>query len=312
MARARPFRFGVTAHTASSGAEWRKAARRFENLGFSSLVVPDHFGDQLAPMVALAAAAAATTELRVAPLVLCNDFRHPVVHAKEIATLDVLSDGRAEWGMGAGWLPSDYQVAGIHFDPPERRVRRLREAVSVMKPLFADGSTNHAGEHYVIDNLDGRPKPVQTPHPPLLIGASREKMLSFAGREADIVGIGPSITAMRIGDAPPAESVCEATDRQLGWVREAAGHRFPDLELNMVAFPVNVTDDREARAQKLSKLLRLDPLEVVASPHVWIGTVEEICEALEARRDRWGISYWVVPATAVAAVAPIVDRLTGT
>jgi probable F420-dependent oxidoreductase len=262
-------------------------------------------------MVALAAAAFATTDLRVAPLVLCNDFKHPAVHAKEIATLDVLSGGRAEWGMGAGWLPTDYQASGITFDAAGQRVRRLQEAVSVMTSLFADGPTNHEGEHYVITNLDGLPKPVQTPHPPLLIGASRKKLLSFAAREADIVGIGPSFTAMRVGNRPPIESVRDATDRQLGWIRDAAGGRYSDLELNMVAFPVIVTDEREVRAERAAARLGLDPKEVLASPHAWIGTVEEICDELEARRDRWDISYWVVPAATAGAVAPIVERLAG-
>ena len=182
MAHARRFRFGVTAHQAGSGAEWKALSRKVEDLGFSTLFVCDHLGDQLAPVPALAAAAEATTDLRVGVLVACNDFRHPVIQAKEVATLDVLSGGRAEWGVGAGWLAPEYEAAGLAFDPGPVRVDRMQEAVAVMKALLGDGVVTHEGRHYRVTNLDGRPKPVQRPHPPLLIGGARKRVLRFAGQ----------------------------------------------------------------------------------------------------------------------------------
>jgi probable F420-dependent oxidoreductase len=308
MAHARRFRFGVTAHQAASGAEWKAFSRKVEDLGFTTLLVCDHLGDQLAPVPALTAAADATTDLRVGVLVACNDFRHPVMQAKELATLDVLSGGRAEWGVGAGWLAAEYEAAGLPFDPGPVRVDRMQEAVAVMKALLRDGVVTHEGRHYRVTNLEGRPKPVQRPHPPLLIGGARKRMLRLAAREADIVGVAPTPSTDRSGTSrgePPASAV----DRQLGWLRHAAGSRFDDLELNMVAFPVSVTNDRQQRAAKLAERMNLAPSAVLMAPHIWIGTVAQICDSLEERRQRWGVSYWVVPASAVDAVAPVAARL---
>jgi probable F420-dependent oxidoreductase len=309
MGHTRRFRFGVTAHQAGSGAEWKAFSRKVEDLGFSTLFVCDHLGDQLAPVPALAAAAEATTNLRVGVLVACNDFRHPVIQAKEVATLDVLSGGRAEWGVGAGWLAPEYEAAGLAFDPGPVRVDRMQEAVAVMKALLSDGVVTHEGTHYRVTNLDGRPKPVQRPHPPLLIGGARKRMLRFAAREADIVGVAPAPSTDRSGTSG-GETPASAADRQLEWLRHAAGNRFDDLELNMVAFPVMVTNDREQRAAKLADRMRLAPPAVLMAPHVWIGTVAQICDSLEERRQRWGVSYWVVPASALDAVAPVAARLT--
>jgi probable F420-dependent oxidoreductase len=245
-------------------------------------------------------------------LVACNDFRHPVVHAKELATLDVISAGRVEWGMGAGWLAHEYGMAGIAFDPAAIRVERMQEAVRVMKRLFQGGPVTHQGLRYRINGLEGQPKPVQQPHPPLLIGGAGRRMLEFAAREADTIGIAPSLRARSVAGRPPLESVRAATDRQLRWIKEATGGRFDDLEMNMVAFPVVVTDHREKRAETLADRMGLTPPEVLASPHVWIGTRDEIAASLAERRERWGVSYWSIPMGSMEAVAPIVHRLTGT
>jgi probable F420-dependent oxidoreductase len=309
MAHARRFRFGITAQRAASGAEWQTFSRKVEDLGFTTLFVCDHLGDQFAPVVALAAAAEATTELRVGALVACNDFRHPVIHAKELATLDVLSGGRAEWGAGAGWLIREYDAAGLPFEPGPVRVDRMEEAVAVMKALFADGAVTYEGRHYTVKNLDGRPKPVQRPHPPLLIGGARKRILHLAAREADIVGVAPAPSAQLSGTREGGETPASAADRQLEWLRGAAGDRFDDLEINMVAFPVIVTHDREERATKLADRMNVTPIGLLTAPHVWIGTVTQICDSLEERRQRWSASYWVVPATALDAVAPVVARL---
>jgi probable F420-dependent oxidoreductase len=309
MVNARPFRFGVTAHRAGSHKEWRELCRKVEDLGYSSIAVPDHFGEQLAPIAALTTAAAVTTNLRVGMLVAANDFRHPVPHAKELATLDVLSDGRVIWGMGAGWLAPEYHAAGIAFDRPGVRVDRLGEAVAVMKAIFADGPASFDGSHYRVSGLEGHPKPVQRPHPPLLIGGARHRILGLAGREADIVGIAP--VPNNGSEAATRARLEAAIDAQLGWIRDAAGDRFGDLELNMVAFPVILDEDRVARAVKLAPRLRMTPDAVLAAPHVWVGGVDGICEALEQRRERWGVSSWNVPVALLDRAAPVVARLGG-
>jgi probable F420-dependent oxidoreductase len=312
MAHPRAFRFGVTAPRNASGEDWRTFCRKVEDLGFATLVMPDHLGDQFAPTVALASAFEVSSTLRMGVLVTCNDFRHPVVHAKELATLDVLSAGRIEWGAGAGWLAPEYEMAGIPFDRPAVRVDRTREAVAVMKRLFRDGPVTFEGEYYSIKRLEGQPKPIQRPHPPLLVGGAGKRMLTFAAREADIIGIAPSPTARAVGARPPLETVQAAVDSQVRWIKEVSGDRFGSIEINMVASPAIVTGDRETRAAKLADRLGLAPAEVLVSPHVWLGSVEQICDSLAERRQRWGTSYWAVPATAVDAVAPVVDRLAGT
>src|SRR5688500_8697486 len=191
MGHARPFRFGVQLSSAPSGAEWATLARRAEDLGYSSLFLPDHFGAQLAPVPAMQAAADATTSLKVGCLVFDNDYKHPVVLAKEVATIDVLSGGRVELGIGAGWMNSDYEQSGIQHDRAGVRIDRMEEGIAVMKGLFGEGPCSYEGAHYRVTAMDGLPKPVQRPHPPLLIGGGGKRVLSIAGREADIVGINP-------------------------------------------------------------------------------------------------------------------------
>jgi probable F420-dependent oxidoreductase len=202
-------------------------------------------------------------------------------------------------------------MSGIPFDGAPERVDRLQDAVRLMKQLFQDGPVTHRGKYYEVVGLDGQPKPVQQPHPPLLIGGAGKRMLEFAAREARIIGVAPSLRARSIAGAPPLESVHAATDRQLGWIQDAGAGRTDALEINMVAYPVVVTRDREQSAEALAGPLGITPSEVLASPHVWIGTLEQIADALAERRERWGVSYWTVPARSMGAVAPLVDRLTG-
>jgi probable F420-dependent oxidoreductase len=311
VAPRRAFRFGVSADRSDSRADWRALSRKVEDLGFATLTVPDHLGAQFAPIPALAAAASATTSLRLGTLVACNDYRHPVVHAKDLATLDVLTEGRVEWGIGAGWLAAEYESSGIPFDRGTVRLERLQEAVRVVKALFGPDPVTFDGRHYQVTALDGRPKPVQRPHPPLLIGGSLQRMLGFAAREADIVSVLPSLAGRMVDANAVLDTEDVAADRQIGWVREAAGDRLADVEINMVAFPAIVTKERERRAADVAPGIGLTPAGMLVSPHVWIGTIEQICDSLEERRERWGVSYWVVPATAVQAVAPVVARLAG-
>jgi len=319
MTQLRPFRFGVHTSDAPDGATWAAAARRYEALGLSSLLVRDHFDDQLAPIVAMTAAACATTTLRVGCLVFDNDYRHPVLLAKEMATLDVLSGGRVELGIGAGWMGSDYEEAGLAYDPPAVRVDRMIEAVQIIKALHGDDAVDFKGEHYTIKGHDALPKPAQRPHTPILIGAGGKRMLTFAAREADIIGLNPknlgndNWAATNVGDATD-----EATDRKVGWIRAAAGSRFDAIELSIVVPFIIETDDRTGMAEGIAAELPptggkvATAARVLESPYVLLGTLDEMAATLEARRERWGISYIVFNADSVDAAAPLVERLAAT
>lgn len=312
MATDRRFRFGAQLSFARSGEEWATKARRLEELGYSTLCVPDHFDDQLAPMPALAAAAGATTTLRVGTLVLDNDYRHPLLVAKEAASVDLLSGGRLELGMGAGWLDSDYRQSGITCDPPGVRIDRLEEALAVVKGLLAGGKFSFTGKHYTVTGHPGTPVPVQRPRPPLLVGGGGRRILSLAGREADIVSVNFDLRSGSIGPHLGATATAEATAEKARWVREAAGDRFDDVELSFTAYLTMVTDDREAVAAGLGSGFGLDTDQVLAMPNFAIGTVVQIADELERRRDELGFSYVVVGGECHEAMAPVVARLAGT
>jgi len=307
----RPFRFGVTAPTPSGGTNWAERARRVEQLGYSMLVVPDHFRDHLAPVPALVAAALATTRLRVGSLVFSNDFRHPAVLAKEAATIDVLSGGRFELGLGAGWLREEYDQTGIRFDAPGTRVERLEEAVTIIKRLLAGERVTFAGRHYTIADLEGRPTPVQRPHPPIAIGGGGRRTLSLAAREASIVGLVPR--ARRDGSGLDLNDLSDAATREkLEWVRAAAGERFDSLEINTLIQAVVVADQRMAAADQLASRFKVAREVVLETVYVALGTIEEICETLRQRRERYGVSYLTVFERDMEAFAPVVARLAGT
>lgn len=310
MAHTRRFRFGVQLATAATGDEWATLARRAEDLGFDTLFLPDHFGDQLAPVPAMMAAAAATTTLKVGTLVFDNDYKHPVVLAKEMATVDRLSGGRVEIGLGAGWMLTDYQQSGIPYDSGKVRVDRFEEGLTILKGLLGPDPVTFHGEHYAVTEMQGLPKPIQSP-PPIIVGGGMERMLTIAGREADIVGINPTMPN-GAADADAARTgTAELTDRKLQWVKDAAGDRYDDIEINLLTLGCFVTDDRQAFAEQMAPLFGLTPAELLDFPHALIGTVDEMCEAIEARRDRWDASYVVVQADGMEAMAPIVARLAG-
>ena len=312
MSKPRPFRFAVEEHRAATASEWVERARRIESLGYSTLYLPDHFGDQLSPLAGLMAAADATTSLRVGSLVFDNDYRHPVVLAKEAATLDLLSGGRLDFGLGAGWRASDYEQTGIPFDPPGTRIDRMAEALAIIKGFFAGGSVSFAGKHYRISGVQASPAPVQKPHPPILLGGGGRRMLSLAAREADIVSINYKLTEGRINSKLVRTGMPGATDQKLAWIKEAAGDRFAKIELCATVFTFSVTDDREGVAAAFASRLGSEPREILEMPHFLIGTIEQMIEDLQARRERYGISYVVVPDTAFESLAPVVARLTGT
>jgi probable F420-dependent oxidoreductase len=299
---ARPLRFGVTSST-SSPDELRTLARSAEQLGFSTLVVFDHFGQQLAPLPALVAVAAITTTLRLGTIVLDNDFRHPAVLAKEAATVDALSNGRLELGLGAGWLVADYEKSGLQFDPPGVRLERLAEAVHIVKAFFSGHAVTFHGRHYQIEGLDAAPIATQRPRPPLMIGGRQRRMLSFAAREADIVSIS-------LLDRPaPGEPKPPTFTQKLDWVREAAGARFQDIELHVNVSLVERTDNQRAALDRLATQLNVPPAEVLESPARLVGSVDAIAEQLLAWRERNDVTYFAFGARFMDAMAPVVAKL---
>lgn len=307
----RPFRFGVQTHGAPTGRAWTELARRAEGAGFSCLTMPDHFDDQLAPVPALVAAAAATTDLRVGALVWDNDYKHPLVLAKELATMDVLSDGRLEIGLGAGWMIADYEQSGIPYDSAKVRIDRFVEGLHVIKGLMADEPLTHHGTHYTITGHNGRPKPVQRPCPPILIGGGGKRVLGIAAREADIVGINATMSAGVIGPDAFTTMTAEAVDEKVAIVREAAGARFDRIEMNVRAFLVNVSDDADGAASGIASMLGVEKKMVEETPFALVGPPSKIVDDLLARRERWGFSYVIVGGDDIESFAPVVAALAG-
>jgi probable F420-dependent oxidoreductase len=307
----RTFRFGVQASNAGSRADWVDLARRAEASGYDVLTMPDHFDDQLAPVPALMCAADATSALRIGALVWDNDYKHPVVLAKELATMDVLSDGRLEIGIGAGWMISDYEQSGIPYDRPGVRIDRFVEGLAVVKGLMGGEPFSWSGTHYTISEMTGRPLPVQAPCPPILIGGGGKRVLTIAAHEADIIGINASMHAGVIGPDAIASMTAEAVDDKVALVREAAGERMSGIELNVRAFMVNVTDHREATLGAIAGALQVEPSMVEHTPFALIGSPAKIVEDLLARRDRWGFSYVIVGGDDIESFAPVVAELAG-
>jgi probable F420-dependent oxidoreductase len=308
--RVRPFRFGALARVAHSRDEWLDKARRAEALGYSIFVVPDHFRDQVATSVGIMAAAAATSTIRVGSMVYDNDFRHPAVLAKDAATLDLLSGGRFELGLGAGWLLPDYAQTGISFDAARVRVERLEEAVRIVTRYLEGGPVTFKGKHYAVSELEGLPRPVQRPRPPLLIGGGGPRILALAAREADIVGLVPRTHADGSG-LDTADTSPAAVEEKVATIRAAAGERFTRLELNALVQRAFVADDPSAAIAEVAQQWKLTPAQVRESPFVLAGSVEAIVDALEARRARYGISYVTIFEQFVDAFAPVVKRLSG-
>jgi len=308
----KPFRFGVQTKTAGSRREWRELITKIEDLGYGTVSLPDHFDDQLAPTVALMAAADASEQLKLGALVWCNDYRHPVVLAKETATLDLLSDGRLELGIGAGWMKVDYDQAGMTYDRAGVRIDRMLESIEILKGLFGDGPVHFEGEHYTIDGMEGTPKPVQRPHPPFLIGGGGPRFLRLAGQHADIVGINFNLAGGAITPDLGSDATAERYAEKLSWVRDGAGDRFDDLELQVRTFMVSITDDRMAVAEMLAGGFGLTAEQGLQTPFALVGTPAQIAEDLRERRERFGINYVVVGQDEVEDFAPVVAELAGT
>lgn len=305
-----PFRFGTKATRASSAKEWQELARTAEDLGYASFQIDDHFGNQLAPVPAMMAAAAATSTILVGPHVAAVDFRNPVLFAKEAATIDLLSDGRFLLGLGAGWSKDDYAIAGIEQANALTRIERLGEAITIMRGLWADGLFSFSGKHYSVAEVDAKPTPVSPI--PILVGGGGRKLLTLAAQQADIVGINPTIVGRSINPRSMSTAAADVVDEKIGFVRDAAGDRFGDIELQLQIFKTVVTDQPDAVVGQLATAFGLPPEVVATAPFFQIGTVEQITENLIAMRERWGISYIVFQNDGTLPMAPVVAKLAGT
>jgi len=312
----RPFRFLADPSEVVNGKALAATARRAEAMGYSALMIPDHLVDILAPVPALATIAAVTERIRIGTFVFNNDLRHPAVLAHDLASLDVLSDGRLEIGIGAGWNVPEYEAIGLPFDRTPVRVERMKEGVAVLKGCFAEGPFSFSGTSYTIGEYDFLPKPVQKPHPPFLIGGGGRRTLTFAAREANTIGLAPRILANGRGD--PRSITVAATAEKIEWVREAAGDRFDDLEFNI--YPsmseVTVTDHARDEARKLIDRMRdrtgyeLTEDELLEAPHIFIGTIDFLVDKFVRLRKQLGISSILLGA--VDELAAVVERLAGT
>ncbi|MGB0113956.1 MAG: TIGR03621 family F420-dependent LLM class oxidoreductase [Ilumatobacteraceae bacterium] len=307
----KPFRFGVQLSTAPDARGWAETGRRLESLGYAVATMPDHFTGQLAPMPALQAVLDATTTLRAGALVFDNDYKHPAILAKELATMDVLSDGRVEIGLGAGWMVSDYEQLGIPYDRPGVRIDRFVEGLAVIRGAMGDGPFDFQGSHYTISGYDGLPKPVQAPCPPILIGGGGPRVLGIAAREADIVGVNGTLDAGVIGPAAIATMTKEAVDEKVAIVHAAAGERVDDIEMNIRTFFVSVTDDRAGQVAAVSDMISVEEQLIDASPFALIGSPAKIVEDLLSRREEYGFSYVIIGAEEIDSFAPVVAELAG-
>ena len=304
-----PFRFAVQQGSARSGEAWATTARRAESIGYDMLVMPDHLGQQLSPFAALAAAAAATTHLRIGAFVFANDYRHPLILAREAATLDLLSGGRFEMGLGAGWLTSDYRQLSMTYDPAPRRIDRLQEAIPLIKRLLAGETVTHNGTHYQLDRASTGVSPVQKPRPPLAIGGGGPRMLRLAVREAEIVGLVPGFDAH--GRPHFRQATETATAEKVALIREAAGDRFDRLELNLWLGDAALVGSGNSLLGSVAAAARWAPTAVYGSPYVLYGTLASVREKLLRRREVLGISYYTVPSHAMESMAPLVGALAG-
>jgi probable F420-dependent oxidoreductase len=306
------FRFGIELHSPFEGRTWVDTVREVESLGYSTLFVPDHFDEGLGPITSMASAVAVTTTLNVGSLVFDCDYRHPAILARELASIDAISEGRMEVGLGAGWKRWDYDVSGITMDPPKVRVDRMIEHTKIIKALFNEEPVTFHGEHYRITDLPGTPRPHTPGGPKILIGGGQRRVLRFAGQIADIVGVNASIHSGEIDTAAAHDAMPERIDEKVAWLRDGAADRFADIEINAWLAAAEVTDDTAGVAELVGQLFSADPKDVLASPLTLIGSLDECADRLHERRERWGYSYSVIPGDKARDFAPLVARLTGT
>ena len=303
------FRFGVQLSSAPSGSDWLDLARRAESLGYGVLNMPDHLDRQLSPLAALGAVAAATTHIRLSAFVFANDYRHPLILAREAATLDFLSGGRFELGLGAGWMKSDYRALGLHYEPASARVDRLEEAIPIVKALMAGEEVTHHGPAFHLERATSGVPLVQKPRAPLAIGGGRPRMLRLAAREADIVGITTGFS--RRGWPLITHGTESALADQVALVREAAGDRFEQLELNLWIGSAGIAGSGNSIAGSVTAAALGAAGAVYGSPYVMYGTLGSLRDLLLRRRDKLGVSYYTIPARSMETMAPLVQELAG-
>jgi probable F420-dependent oxidoreductase len=307
----RPFRFAISFGGNPTRSELVDAVKRAEDAGFSVVASADHLSSRLAVMPLLSTVAEVSS-MRISPMVIANDYRHPAVLARDVATMDILSDGRFELGIGTGWIKEQYEAAGIAYDDPKTRVDRFEEAIQVIKGCWRGEPFTFTGRHYQTEGLTC-PQPLQRPHPPLLIAGSGRRMLRIAGREADIVGISPLGSGSSGFEAfePGMSSSADRIKAQISWISETAGPRFDEMELSVMAHHLAVGNDATAMAAELADSWGTTPDQVLESPHVFLGPTDQIVEVLLERRERYGISYVVFLGAHFELVEPIVERLAG-
>ena len=309
MGHPRQFRFGVELLGPFEGMSWAESARRLEDLGYSTLFVADHFNEGYGPLTAMAAAVAGTTTLKVASAVFAPDFRHPAVLARELASIDLISHGRLEVGIGAGYMVDDFVASGIHMDRPGVRVDRMIEYVTVLRGLFGEGPFTFEGTHYQISALDGTPAPFTPGGPPIFIAGGGKRLLTYAATHAEIIGVNVSLPSSDARAAAARDGVPSSIDEKISWIRAAAGDHFDDLEIHDWVRYTYVTNDSAAIVGELTRTLDASEEDVRSSPMVLVGDVGEIVERVHARRERWGYSYFTVQQPVALEFADVVARL---
>lgn len=310
MATQRPFSFAAMIRGADAGSDFLDRVRSIEQMGYTTVAMVDHFNPTYSPTPGLTAAAMAAPSLRVLATVYDNDFRNPVLLAKEIATMDQITGGRVDFGLGAGWLERDYEQTGIQYDRPGVRISRMEEALSIYKQAWSGKSFNYEGEHYTVKDHAGYPLPVQQPHPPIYIGGGGKRILGIAGREADIIGVhvrfGPE-GALDTVDTIHAEMV-----KKIGWIRDGAGERFDQLEFALLVFAARVVEsaaEQRSTYESLSEELGISVEAVEASPYYLVGTVDQLTEQIQGLRETFGITHFTVTPGDVDGFASVVQRL---
>jgi probable F420-dependent oxidoreductase len=319
-----PFRFGLQAYAPESGKQWRELARKAESTGFSSFHLADHIigpGPALAAtghpvqtvaaIPAMAVAAEATSTIKVGCRVLCVDYRNPVMLAKEVATLDFFSEGRLELGLGAGWLQGEYEAVGIAFDRAGVRLDRFEEVIGLLRASFAEGELNIDTPHVHAVGFEAVPKPFTKSGPPIMIGGGAQRILTIAGREADIVSLNFNNSSGKLGAEGIGSSTAEHTDQKIQWIRNGAGERFDQIEIEIAAYFTVVTPDGAGTRAKMAPMFGMTPEVFAEHPNVLIGSVDEICDRIVERRERFGISYTSFGASVMDSVIPVVERLSG-
>jgi probable F420-dependent oxidoreductase len=324
----KPFRFSLQCFNTDSPANWRALIAKTEALGYSTFFLADHFlsagpaldstfhpPQMLAALPAIAMALEQTTTLRVGCRVFCNDYHHPFMLAKEAATMDYLSGGRLEFGIGAGWIKNEYEAVNLPFDEFPARFDRFAEFVHAYKAFMNGDPLDLRGDSIRWSGFSGTPSPVQKPYPPLMIGGGSRKILEFAGQEADIVSLNFNNRAGMLGPDGMSSGMAAATAKKIDWIKSGAGARFGNIELEIGAYNTIITDHQQPTAAAIAGALGMQPEDILAHPHCLIGSVDYICDELQRRREAYGISYIAVlddgQNNMVDAFAPVVARLAG-